>query len=160
MAKYDWNQLEKDFILSDYKSVREFCKYKGIKYNGNTQQHTKGWNENKEEKQLQKSYKTVAKVIEKQSEKEAQQIVDLKSIANDLALNIIKSNTELHIHTDMFGNQFKGTIDANRLKKLTSALKDINDILVDKNGNTQNDLENAKSVLVKIKEVANNEQSN
>lgn len=158
MAKYDWNQLEKDFILSDYKSVREFCKYKGIKYNGNTQQHTKGWNENKEEKQLQKSYKTVAKVIEKQSEKEAQQIVDLKSIANDLALNIIKSNTELHIHTDMFGNQFKGTIDANRLKKLTSALKDINDILVDKNGNTQNDLDNAKEILVKIKEVANNDR--
>lgn len=112
------------------------------------------------QKSGEKTAKTIEKIIEKQSEKEAQQIVDLKTIANDLALNIIKSNTELHIHTDMFGNQFKGTIDANRLKKLASALKDINDILVDKNGNTQNDLENAKNVLVKIKEVANNEQSN
>ncbi len=88
-----------------------------------------GWKEKKALKEDKKSTKTVEKVIEKESEKEAQQIVNVKSIANDLALNIIKSNKELHIHTDMFGKQHKGTIDSARLKKLTSALKDISDIL-------------------------------
>lgn len=28
MAKYDWKQLEKEYILSDYKSVKEFLKKK------------------------------------------------------------------------------------------------------------------------------------
>lgn len=31
MAKYDWKQLEKEYILSDYKSVSSFLKDKGIK---------------------------------------------------------------------------------------------------------------------------------
>lgn len=30
MAKYDWKQLEKDYILGDYKSVSSFLKDKGI----------------------------------------------------------------------------------------------------------------------------------
>lgn len=157
MAKYNWNQLEKEYMLSDYKSVSAFLKDKNIKRNGSTQKKVRGWNEKKVQKEVEKSTKTLEKVIEKESEKEAQQIVDLKSIANDLALNIIKSNTELHIHTDMFGKQHNGIIDAGRLKKLTSALKDLNDILIDKQGNSQADLDNAKEVLVRIKEVANNE---
>lgn len=31
MAKYDWKQLEKEYILSEYKSVNSFLKFKGIK---------------------------------------------------------------------------------------------------------------------------------
>lgn len=127
--KYDWKQLEKEYILSDYKSVSDFLKSKNISRNGSTQKNTKGWNEKKVKKELKKSEKIVEKVIEKESEKEAQEIVDIKSIANDLALNIIKSNKELNIHTDMFGKQHEGIIDSARLKKLTSALKDLNEIL-------------------------------
>lgn len=186
MAKYDWKQLEKEYILSDYKSVRDFCKNKGINYNGNTQQQTKGWNEKKEEKELQKSYKTVAKVIEKESEKEAQQIVDIKSIANDLALNIIKANSQLETYivknkkkTKTVTYDYKvgkpqkettteneeietmeGIVDRQGLKMLASALKDISDILVDKNQDNERNLNNAKEILVKIKEVANNDRNN
>lgn len=129
MAKYDWKQLEKEYILSDYKSVSAFLKNKGVKNNGTTRKYTTGWKEKKRQKEDKKNTKTIEKTIEKESEKEAQQIVDIKSIANDLALNIMKSNAELHIHTDMWGMQHIGTVDAGRLKKLTSALKDINDIL-------------------------------
>ena len=160
MSKYDWKQLEKEYILSEDKSVSAFLKNKNIKQNSNTFRHTKGWKNKKAEKEEKKGSKIIEKTIEKESEKEAQQIVDLKSIANDLALNIIKSNTELHIHTDMFGKQHNGIIDAGRLKKLTSALKDLNDILIDKQGNSQADLDSAKEVLVRIKEVANNAKDN
>ena len=43
---------------------------------------------------------------------------------------------------------------------LTSALKDLNDILTDKQDNNETDLNNVKEVLIKIKEVANNGQDN
>lgn len=98
MAKYDWKQLEKEYILSDYKSVKEFLRNKNIKSTGNTNKQTKGWSEKKAIKEQRKSNKTVEKVIEKQSEKEAQQIVDIKSIANELALNVLKANAELNKH--------------------------------------------------------------
>lgn len=172
MAKYDWKQLEKEYILSDYKSIKEFCQYKGINYNGNTQQQTKGWNENKKEKQLQKSYKTVEKVIEKEAEKEAQQIVNIKSIANDLALNIIKANSQLEsyivknkkktkkvkydyevnkpkeeeITENEEINAMQGIIDRQGLKMLTSALRDLNEII----GNNE---ETDKETLDKLDEV-------
>ena len=75
MAKYDWKQLEKEYILSDYKSVSAFLKDKGIKRNGSVQQAVKGWNEKRAKKQFDKCSKTIEKVIEKEAEKEAQEIV-------------------------------------------------------------------------------------
>lgn len=186
MAKYDWKQLEKEYILSNYKSVSAFLKDKGIKRNGSTQKAVKGWNEKKVQKECEKSSKTIEKVIEKESEKEAQQIVDIKSIANDLALNIIKANSQLE--TYMVKNKKKtkkvkydyksmkpneenieeheeiekmqGIIDRQGIKMLASALKDLNDILVDKKEDNKIDLNNAKEILVKIKEVANNDTTN
>lgn len=139
MAKYDWKQLEKEYILSDCKSVSAFLKEKGIKATGNTNKQTKGWNDKRAKKEQEKSKKIIEKVTEIESEKEALQIVDIKSIAKDLALNIIKSNTELHIHTDMFGGIHNGIIDAGRLKKLTSALKDISYILNEQKGDSKED---------------------
>jgi len=160
MAKYDWKQLEKEYILSDYKSVKEFLDNKGIKYNGNARDKTKGWTEKRVTKQEEKSNKTVEKIIEKESEKEAQQIVDIKSIANDLALNIIKANKETNLYIDEYGKKQIGLIDRKGLKQLTSALKDLNDILEDKQADNKTDLNNAKDILIKIKEVANNDKEN
>ena len=41
MAKYDWKQLEKEYILSEYNSVSAFLKNKGIKATGNTNKQIK-----------------------------------------------------------------------------------------------------------------------
>lgn len=158
MAKYDWKQLEKEYILGDYKSVSSFLKDKNIPNNGNTKKSTKGWKNKKVLKEEQKSTKVIEKVIEKESEKEAKKIVDLKSIANDLAFNIIKANTQLEQYivknktkTKTVEYNYKvskpqketitekeeieildGIIDRQGLKQLTSALKDVNDILTNK----------------------------
>ena len=51
MAKYDWKQLEKEYILSEYKSVKEFLRSKDIKSTGNTNKQTKGWAEKKATKE-------------------------------------------------------------------------------------------------------------
>lgn len=159
MAKYDWKQLEKEYILSDFKSVSSFLKDKGIKQNGSTKSRTKGWKSKKVLKEDKKSTKIVEKVIEKESEKEAQKIVDIKAIATDLALNIIKANSQLEkyiiktkkktkkVEYDIWAKKpskeeikeeedieiGEGIVDKQGLKQLASALKDLNDILNNNN---------------------------
>lgn len=166
MAKYDWKQLEKEYILSDYKSVSSFLKDKGINNNGTTRKNTSGWKDKKRQKEDKKATKIIEKTIEKESEKEAQQIVDIKSIAKDLALKVLQANKELDKHLTKSKTKTKkvtynqktfkpseevtteqeeikeyiSIIDKQGLKMLTSALKDLNDILTDKNENDYNQI--------------------
>lgn len=168
MAKYDWKQLEKEYILSDYKSVAEFLKSKNISRNGSTQKKTKGWNDKKVKKELKKSDRIVEKVIEKESEKEAKKIVQVKDVANDLLAKIVQANTQLNMHLAKNKKKTKTVeydykcnkpsketideveeiksyidiIDRKGLKELTSALKDINDII----NNKQNEEGNTESL--------------
>ena len=172
MAKYDWTQLEKEYISGNYKSINAFLKEKGISRNKTTNTQTKEWNIKKHQKNIKKTSKTIEKVIEKEAEKEAQQIVDIKSIANDLALNIIKANSQLETHLvknkkktkkvkydykankpseeEIIENEeietMKGIIDRQGLKMLASALKDLNEII-------GNDKEANKETLDKLDEV-------
>ena len=71
MAKYNWNELEKEYILGDYKSVSAFLKYKKIPNNGSTKKSTKGWKEKKSTKrgpkECQNSPKSYRKRIRKGS---------------------------------------------------------------------------------------------
>lgn len=158
MAKYDWKQLEKEYILSDYKSVSSFLKDKGISINGSTKKSTKGWKNKKVLKEEQKSTKIIEKVLEKESEKEANKIIRVKDVANDLLIKIVQANNELNMHIARNKKKTKTVeydykcnkpsketineeeeiksyidiIDRKGLKELTSALKDLNDILNNK----------------------------
>ena len=67
MAKYDWKQLEKEYILSDHKSVSSFLRSKEIPNNRNTQRQTKGWKEKKTVKERQKGGKNDRKNYWKRS---------------------------------------------------------------------------------------------
>ena len=67
---YDWKQLEKEYILSDYKSVSAFLKDKKINNNGTTRKYTKGWNKKRRQKEDKKATKIIEKTIEKETEKE------------------------------------------------------------------------------------------
>lgn len=154
--KYDWKQLEKEYILGEYKSVSSFLKNKGIKATGNTNKKTKGWNNKRAKKEQEKCKKTVEKVIEKESKKEAEKIIQIKDVANDLLKKVLEANNELNIHlaTNKVKTKtveydyavkkpkketveekeeiksYKDIIDKKGLKELTSALKNLNDILV------------------------------
>ena len=176
--KYDWKQLEKEYILSDYKSVADFLKSKNISRNGSTQKNTKGWNEKKVNKELKKSEKIIEKVIEKESEKEAKQIIQVKDVANDLLAKIVQANDELNMHltrnkkkTKLVEYDYKTNkpkketieeeeeiksyidiIDRKGLKELTSALKDINDII----NNKQNEESNTQSLAETIQKAYEN----
>ena len=132
MAKYDWIALEKEYILSDFSSVSAFLKDKGIKNNGTTRKHTSGWKDKKRQKEDKKATKIVEKVIEQQSTEDAKTIVKINDVANELLKKLKKATDELNIHIDMFGNQHSSIIDRSDIKKLTSALKDLNDIIPQK----------------------------
>lgn len=169
--KYDWDKLEKEYILSDCKTVTEFFKSKNININGATQKRAKGWNKKRANKKLKKSEKIIEKVIEKEAEKEAEQIVNIKDIATTLANKIIEATKELDKHIiktrtkakttkiDPSGNTIdiikdkeevtveRCIVDRNGLKTLTSALKDLNDILGNDNNNKEDKIDEYLSKL-------------
>lgn len=118
MAKYDWIALEEEYILSDYKSVSAFLKDKGISRNGNVQKIVKGWKNKKVQKELKKSSKTVEKIIEQQSSNEASTVVKINDVANKLLKKVMEAADK--------------TYTTDSIKKLTSALKDLKDIIPQK----------------------------
>lgn len=132
MAKYDWIALEKEYILSDYKSVSSFLKDKGINNNGTTRKHTSGWKNKKRQKEDKKATKTVEKIIEKQSTEDAKTIVKINDVANELLKKVMEATGQLNIHIDMFGNKHTSIVNRSDVKKLTSALKDLKDIIPQK----------------------------
>ena len=155
MAKYDWLALEKEFLTSDYKSVSAFLKSKGINRTGAVNKQVKEWKNKRAKKEQKKSKKTIEKIIEIESSNEAKKMVDLKDLANDLAMDIIQARTELNkyiakkkkkkkkIEYDYKNNKpskeiveeteeiidYESIIDRKGLKELTSALKDLNEIM-------------------------------
>lgn len=184
MAKYDWKQLEKEYILSEYKSVKEFLRSRDIKSTGNTNKQTKGWAEKKATKEQQKSNKIVEKVIEKQSEKEANEIIQVKDVANDLLSKIVQANNELNMHIARNKRKTKtvvydkktskpskeviteqeeikdyiSIIDRKGLKELTSALKDLSDILDPKEDDDEKDNSFIEALNGKTEEIWNEEE--
>lgn len=173
MAKYDWKQLEKEYILGDYKSISAFLREKGISRNKTTNAQTKEWNIKKHQKDIKKTSKTIEKVTEKEAEREAEKIANIKSIANDLALNIEKANKQLETYivknkkkTKKVKYDYKvskpseeeitekeeietteGIIDRQGLKMLTSALKDLNEIIGDNKETNKETLDKLDEVL-------------
>lgn len=117
MAKYDWKQLEKEYILSDFKSVSSFLKDKGINNNGTTRKHTSGWKDKKRQKEDKKATKIIEKTIEKQSDKEADINTRHLKLYDDF-LNILEGS---------FRNpneyMYLGMPDYDKLKKMVDILE-------------------------------------
>lgn len=127
-----------------------------------------GWKEKKVLKENKKSTKIIEKVIEKESEKEADKIIQVKDVANDLLKKIVQANNEINMHlarnkrkTKTVEYDYKTNkpskeiideqeeiksyidiIDRKGLKELTSALKDLNNIL----NNKQNENDTTQSL--------------
>lgn len=154
MAKYDWKQLEKEYILSEYKSVKEFLRSKDIKSTGNTNKQTKGWAEKKATKEQQKSNKIVEKVIEKEIEKE----VDINTRhlkLYDSFLGVLEGsfkNPAEYMYLEM--------PDYDKLKKMVDILEKAQKGQrlakgLDKEENNNENLNKVEELLSKIKEEAN-----
>ena len=183
--KYDWNELEKEFILSDYKTVSAFLKVKGINRTGAVNKQVKNWKEKRAKKEQKKSKKTIEKIIEKEAEKEAEFIVSVDSLADMLMEKIYNSINELDQHicssktkittkktlsnkTEVVRveenkkiNKVISVIDRKGLSLISAALKNINDV---KNSNKptkeeeiQSEINKVENFIVQIKKVAEND---
>lgn len=114
--KYNWKQLEKDYIKSNYLSIKTFLKSNNINYSGNARKKTKGWSNKKHQKDIKKSQtieKNIEKIIEKEAEKEANKIVKQK---------FNKGKSKENFFIDSFINEY-GLIDIHKLKISTEKLK-------------------------------------
>lgn len=154
MAKYDWKQLEKEYILGDYKSVSSFLKAKGIKQSGSAKKNTKGWKEKKVLKEEQKSTKIIEKVTEREIEKE----VDI----NTRHLKLYDSF--LDVLEGSFKNpaeyMYLGMPDYDKLKKMVDILEKSQKGQrlakgLDKEESNNENLNKVEELLSKIKEEAN-----
>lgn len=157
MAKYDWIALEEEYILSDYKSVSAFLKDKGINNNGTTRKRTSGWKDKKRQKEDKKATKTIEKVIEKQSENDANTAVKINDVAEELLKKVMEATSQLNIHVDMFGKQYTSIVDRSDVKKLTSALKDLKDIIPQKQEDEE-DNSFIEALNGKVEEICNEEE--
>ena len=182
MAKYDWKLLEKEYILGNYKSISDFFKDKEIPNNSRNRSNTKGWKEKKSQKSDKTVTKIIEQVIEKEAKKETEKIIQVTDVAKDLLAKIVQANSELNKHLarnkkktktvkyDYICNKhsketiyeeeeiksYIDIIDIKGLKELTSALKDISDIINNKPNGGQQSLDNAKEILIKIRKATKN----
>ena len=117
MAKYDWKQLEKEYILSDYKSVSSFLKDKKINNSSYVRNNTKGW----KEKKRQNTDKKVTKIIEKTTEQQIKKEVDINTRHLELY------NKFLDVLDSSFDNpeqyMYLGMPDYDKLKKMIDILE-------------------------------------
>lgn len=66
MAKYDWAELKKEFLLGSHASLSDFAKDKCIPNNGYFRKTTKGWIEEKRQRRDKKETKIIEKVTEQE----------------------------------------------------------------------------------------------
>lgn len=164
--KYDWNELEREFLTGNYKSVNQFFKEKGISRNKSSIEKTRSWEQKKHTKNTKKTHRIVEKVIEKQAEIEAEQKVKVNDVAQRLLEKIdiatdelnkyvnkktrktkkkftIKDATGTKVDNEIITEEMKieevsSIINKSGLKTLASALKDLSDILKDDDNNSEN----------------------
>lgn len=164
--KYDWNELEREFLTGNYKSVNQFFKEKGISRNKSSIEKTRSWEQKKHTKNIKKTHRIVEKVIEKQAEIEAEQKIKINDVAQRLLEKIdiatdelnkyvnkktkktkkkftIKDATGTKVDNEIITEEMKieevsSIINKSGLKTLASALKDLSDILKDDDNNCEN----------------------
>ena len=154
MAKYNRKQLEKEYILSDYKSVSSFLKDKGINNNGTTRKHTSGWKDKKRQKEDKKATKIIEKVTEREIEKE----VDINTRhlkLYDSFLNVLEGSFK-----NPAEYMYLGMPDYDKLKKMVDILEKSQKGQrlakgLDKEENNNENLNKVEQLLTKIKEEAN-----
>lgn len=143
-AKYNWEELKQDFILGDYKNLKEFADKNNLNYTSGTfKKATTGWQKLKKSNKQNKSKKVIEKVTEKIANKEARNIVKKIDLAADSTNKILKIINKALRDTDQFNKHMvklrqgygpgefdedikvrqTDVIDARRLNDLMSALE-------------------------------------
>lgn len=120
--KINWNleELKKEFLIGDYKTLKEFAEAKGLNYSS-LRNKAKGWLQEKAKLLQEKNKKVIEKVLEQRIEKETDyNLAHLK--AWDELLNIVLEvlhNKEQHLMTR------NGKINIYALERVANILEKI-----------------------------------
>lgn len=68
MPYYDWESLKREFMIGDFKTLKEFAQVKNISY-GFLRNRAKGWTQEKRQLSKTKNQLVVEKTLQKQIEK-------------------------------------------------------------------------------------------
>lgn len=120
MAKYDWQELEKEYIYGNYKSISAFLKEKKIPKNNTSQNKTKNWKQKKQQKENKIATKIEEKIIELESENKVKKIVKF----NDLSKIAMQKAESLSSEIDSIYKLESYTSTLNKIKNIISDEKE------------------------------------
>lgn len=152
---YDWSKIRLEYVTKKI-TYRELCEKYGCSMSVLTKRASEEkWTEERKKQRKRVETKTKEKVADREAEKNAKKLVTCKDLAEDLLERISEAIDELNIHLLKISEQDsftkddakKGTVDVvirkeklkkaksiiktDDIKKLSAALKDINDILAE-----------------------------
>lgn len=119
MARINWEELKKEYLLGDYKSLNEFAKEKGLKRNGNFNKQTSGWAEEKATKEQQKGKEIVQGTLKRQIDYEVDRNTRHLQIWDALLdlVDEVVNGKDQHLQTKA------GNINVYAMEKLTSIVE-------------------------------------
>lgn len=160
---YDWSKIRLEYVTKNKITYRELCEKYGCSMSVLTKRASEEkWTEERKKQRKRVETKTKEKVADREAEKNAKQLVTCKDLAEDLLEKLSQAIDELNIHLlkisekDSFTKEDakKGMVDVvirkeklkkaksiiktDDIKKLSAALKDINDILAEGDEDTSN----------------------
>jgi len=122
MKKLNWNleELRKEFLIGNYKTLKEFAETKGLNYNS-LKNKAKGWLQEKAKLLEEKNKKVIERVIEQRIEKEADyNLAHLRAWDELLAIVMeVLRNKEQHLMTR------NGKINIYALERVANILEKI-----------------------------------
>jgi hypothetical protein len=98
----NWEELRKEFILGDYKNLREFADSMGIKYNSDLRKHASGWIADRKTAQRQTTDKIVSQAINKTAKRVSDQISLSKARQYQIATKLLEAAAKLLEDDDQF----------------------------------------------------------
>ena len=130
MAKTNWEQLKRQYILGKDKTLKEFAERVGLNY-GYLRKKAIGWDKEKGTKREQKENKiierTIEKVVEKESEKELDRNQRFLNVS-DMALDAIEEYfSEKHHKKHVVKYRYMNKDGKLEREELTSVLLDVAD---------------------------------
>jgi hypothetical protein len=124
VAKWDWDKLKQDYILGDYKTLKEFSEKTGVEYIYLRRKGSK-WNDEKLTLNAQKVNKVINIVNNKKIQKESKEIVDTLNLYNkalEYASKIL--DNEMQTSINGFGIEFTTKqINSSKLKTIVDILE-------------------------------------
>lgn len=91
----NWEELRQEFILGEYKNLREFADKMNIKYNSDLRKHASGWRTDRQTVERQTTDKIVTQTINKTAKRISDQISLSKARQYEIATKLLEAAAKI-----------------------------------------------------------------